>query len=104
MHPSYTPGIHLTDSSLCLPEFVTTTLRDAILQDEADGTYDTTWVLDHFDGTTFEGGDRDLLEAFTFMGALARASPGSRGLDDWPPGIGFSGLPHSRLWPTLENA
>ncbi len=46
-------------------------LRDAILQDEADGTYDTTWVLDHFDGTTFQGGDRDLLEAFTFMGALA---------------------------------
>lgn len=49
-------------------------LRDAILQDEADGTYDTTWVLDHFDGTTFEGGDRDLLEAFTFMGALAAAT------------------------------
>ena len=49
-------------------------LRDAILQDEADGTYDTTWVLDHFDGTTFQGGDRDLLEAFTFMGALAAAT------------------------------
>jgi len=49
-------------------------LRDAILQDEADGTYNTTWVLDHFDGTTFEGGDRDLLEAFTFMGALAAAT------------------------------
>ena len=46
-------------------------LRDAILQDEADGVYDTTWVLDHFDGTTFLDGDRDLLEAFTFMGALA---------------------------------
>lgn len=47
------------------------TLRDAILRDEAEGTYDTTWVLDHFDGTTFEGGRGDLLEAFTFMGALA---------------------------------
>lgn len=47
------------------------TLRDAILRDDAEGTYDTTWVLDHFDGTTFEGGSGDLLEAFTFMGALA---------------------------------
>ena len=47
------------------------TLRDAILQDEADGTYDTTWVLDHFDGSTLPGGDRDVLEAFTFLGALA---------------------------------
>jgi alkanesulfonate monooxygenase SsuD/methylene tetrahydromethanopterin reductase-like flavin-dependent oxidoreductase (luciferase family) len=49
-------------------------LRDAVLQAEADGTYGTTWVLDHFDGTTFPGGDRDLLEAFTFMGALAAAT------------------------------
>lgn len=30
VHPSYTPGIHLTDLSLCLPEFVTTTLREAL--------------------------------------------------------------------------
>lgn len=49
-------------------------LRDAVLQAEADGTYGTTWVLDHFDGSTFPGGDRDLLEAFTFMGALAAAT------------------------------
>ncbi|MES2236124.1 MAG: NAD(P)/FAD-dependent oxidoreductase [Pseudomonadota bacterium] len=30
VHPSYTPGIHLTDLSLCLPEFVITTLREAL--------------------------------------------------------------------------
>lgn len=48
-------------------------LRDAVLQAEADG-FDTTWVLDHFDGSTFPNGDRDLLEAFTFMGALAAAT------------------------------
>ena len=30
MHPSYTPGIHLTDLSLCLPDFVTATLREAL--------------------------------------------------------------------------
>jgi alkanesulfonate monooxygenase SsuD/methylene tetrahydromethanopterin reductase-like flavin-dependent oxidoreductase (luciferase family) len=48
-------------------------LRDAVLQAEADG-YGTTWVLDHFDGSTFPDGDRDLLEAFTFMGALAAAT------------------------------
>lgn len=46
-------------------------LRDAVLAAEAEGRYSTTWVLDHFDGTTFAGGRRDLLEAFTFMGALA---------------------------------
>jgi alkanesulfonate monooxygenase SsuD/methylene tetrahydromethanopterin reductase-like flavin-dependent oxidoreductase (luciferase family) len=50
------------------------TLRDAILRDEAEGTYGTTWVLDHFDGTTFTDGDRDVLEAFTFLGALAAAT------------------------------
>jgi alkanesulfonate monooxygenase SsuD/methylene tetrahydromethanopterin reductase-like flavin-dependent oxidoreductase (luciferase family) len=49
-------------------------LRDAVLEAESDGTYGTTWVLDHFDGSTFPGGDRDLLEAFTFMGALAAAT------------------------------
>lgn len=48
-------------------------LRDAVLRAEAEG-YDTTWVLDHFDGTLFETGDRDLLEAFTLMGALAEAT------------------------------
>ena len=48
-------------------------LRDAVLQAEADG-YGTTWVLDHFDGTLFETGDRELLEAFTLMGALAEAT------------------------------
>ena len=47
-------------------------LRDGVLQAEADG-YDTTWVLDHFDGTVL-GGDRDLLECFTLLGALARAT------------------------------
>lgn len=49
------------------------TLRDATLQAEADG-FDTTWVLDHFDGTTFAGGDRDLLECCTLLGALAVAT------------------------------
>ncbi len=44
-------------------------LRDGVLQAEADG-YDTTWVLDHFDGAVL-GGDRDLLECFTLLGALA---------------------------------
>jgi len=44
-------------------------LRDAVLQAEADG-YDTTWVLDHFDGRVLRG-DRPLLECFTLLGALA---------------------------------
>jgi alkanesulfonate monooxygenase SsuD/methylene tetrahydromethanopterin reductase-like flavin-dependent oxidoreductase (luciferase family) len=44
-------------------------LRDAVLQAEADG-YDTTWVLDHFDGKVL-GGDRAVLECFTLLGALA---------------------------------
>lgn len=44
-------------------------LRDAVLQAEADG-YDTTWVLDHFDGRVL-GGDRAVLECFTLLGALA---------------------------------
>ncbi|MDO8361614.1 MAG: LLM class flavin-dependent oxidoreductase [Actinomycetota bacterium] len=48
-------------------------LRDAVLQAEAEG-YDTTWVLDHFDGTLFEGGDRRVLECFTLLGALAVAT------------------------------
>ena len=45
-------------------------LRDAVLQAEADG-YGTTWVLDHFDGSVFPGGDRDVLECCTLLGALA---------------------------------
>jgi alkanesulfonate monooxygenase SsuD/methylene tetrahydromethanopterin reductase-like flavin-dependent oxidoreductase (luciferase family) len=48
-------------------------LRDAVLQAEADGC-GTTWVLDHFDGTVFQTGDRPLLECFTLMGALAQAT------------------------------
>lgn len=48
-------------------------LRDATLRAEAEG-FDTTWVLDHFDGTTFAGGDRDLLECCTLLGALAVAT------------------------------
>lgn len=48
-------------------------LRDAVLQAEADG-YATTWVLDHFDGSVFPNGDRDVLECFTLMGALAQAT------------------------------
>lgn len=48
-------------------------LRDAVLQAEADG-YGTTWVLDHFDGTLFTGGDREVLECFTLLGALAEAT------------------------------
>jgi len=47
-------------------------LRDAVLQAEADG-YDTTWVLDHFDGRVL-GGDRPLLECFTLLGALAAST------------------------------
>ncbi len=45
-------------------------LRNATLRAEEEG-YDTTWVLDHFDGTVFPGGDRDLLECCTLLGALA---------------------------------
>ena len=45
-------------------------LRDAVLQAEIDG-YDTTWVFDHFDGKVLAGGDRDVLECFTLLGALA---------------------------------
>lgn len=48
-------------------------LRDATLQAEADG-YDTTWVLDHFDGTVLPGGDREMLECCTLLGALAVAT------------------------------
>ncbi len=44
-------------------------LRDAVLQAEDEG-YDTTWVLDHFDGHVL-GGDRAMLECFTLLGALA---------------------------------
>ena len=47
-------------------------LRDGVLQAEAEG-FDTTWVLDHFDGAVL-GGDRDLLECFTLLGALAVAT------------------------------
>lgn len=47
-------------------------LRDAVLQAEADG-FDTTWVLDHFDGAMV-GGDRDVVECFTLLGALAVAT------------------------------
>lgn len=47
-------------------------LRDAVLQAEAEG-YDTTWVFDHFDGAVL-GGDRDLLECFTLLGAMAEAT------------------------------
>lgn len=45
-------------------------LRDAVLRAEADGC-DTTWVFDHFDGAMLPDGDRDLLECFTLLGALA---------------------------------
>ncbi len=48
-------------------------LRDAVMRAEAEG-FDTTWVLDHFDGTLFAGGDRDVLECFTLLGALAAAT------------------------------
>jgi hypothetical protein len=48
-------------------------LRDAVLQAEAEG-FDTTWVLDHFDGAMV-GGDRAILECFTLLGALARPPP-----------------------------
>ena len=48
-------------------------LRDAVLQAEADG-FGTTWVLDHFDGTLFTDGDREVLECFTLLGALAAAT------------------------------
>jgi len=47
-------------------------LRDAVLRAQDDG-YDTTWVFDHFDGAML-GGDRDLLECFTLLGALAAAT------------------------------
>lgn len=44
-------------------------LRDAVLEAEADGC-GTTWVFDHFDGSVL-GGDRDVIECFTLLGALA---------------------------------
>jgi alkanesulfonate monooxygenase SsuD/methylene tetrahydromethanopterin reductase-like flavin-dependent oxidoreductase (luciferase family) len=47
-------------------------LRDTVLQAEADG-FDTTWVFDHFDGSTL-GGDHPVLECFTLLGALAAAT------------------------------
>jgi alkanesulfonate monooxygenase SsuD/methylene tetrahydromethanopterin reductase-like flavin-dependent oxidoreductase (luciferase family) len=45
-------------------------LRAATLRAEAAGV-DTIWVLDHFDGTLFQNGDRPMLEAFSWMTALA---------------------------------
>ena len=48
-------------------------LLHAVLQAEADG-YDTTWVLDHFDGSVFPNGDRAVLECCTLLGALAAAT------------------------------
>ena len=45
-------------------------LRDAALRAEAEG-YGTLWVLDHFDGSVFRGGDRPVLECCTYLGALA---------------------------------
>lgn len=47
-------------------------LRDAVLEAEADGC-GTTWVFDHFDGSVL-GGDREVLECFTLLGALAAAT------------------------------
>ena len=47
-------------------------LRDAVQRAEGEG-YDTTWVFDHFDGSTL-GGDRPLLECFTLLGAMAEAT------------------------------
>lgn len=47
-------------------------LRDVVLRAEAEG-YRTTWVLDHFDGKVL-GGDREMLECFTLLGALAEAT------------------------------
>lgn len=44
-------------------------LRDAVQRAEADGC-GRAWVLDHFDGRVL-GGDRDMLECFTLLGALA---------------------------------
>jgi len=45
-------------------------LRAATQRAEAAGV-DTIWVLDHFDGTLFQNGDRPMLEAFSWMTALA---------------------------------
>lgn len=45
-------------------------IREAALRAEADG-YDTTWVLDHLDGTVLPQGDREMLECCTLLGALA---------------------------------
>lgn len=45
-------------------------VREATLEAEAAG-YDTTWVLDHFDGAVLPGGDRDVLECCTLLGALS---------------------------------
>lgn len=46
------------------------TLRDAVLRAEASGEFDTTWVFDHFDGSTL-GGTLQVLECCTLLGALA---------------------------------
>jgi alkanesulfonate monooxygenase SsuD/methylene tetrahydromethanopterin reductase-like flavin-dependent oxidoreductase (luciferase family) len=48
------------------------TLCRAAQQAEDDG-FDTTWVFDHFDGSTL-GGDRPFLEAFTLLGAMAAST------------------------------
>ncbi len=48
-------------------------LRAAALRAEAAGV-DTIWVLDHFDGTLFQNGDRPMLEAFSWMTALATST------------------------------
>jgi alkanesulfonate monooxygenase SsuD/methylene tetrahydromethanopterin reductase-like flavin-dependent oxidoreductase (luciferase family) len=48
------------------------TLRAAVQRAEHDG-YHTTWVFDHFDGSTLQG-DRPFLECFTLLGALAAST------------------------------
>jgi alkanesulfonate monooxygenase SsuD/methylene tetrahydromethanopterin reductase-like flavin-dependent oxidoreductase (luciferase family) len=45
-------------------------LRAAVLRAEASGRYDTTWVFDHFDGSTL-GGTLPVLECCTLLSALA---------------------------------
>ena len=47
-------------------------LRDAVQRAEDEGC-GRAWVLDHFDGRVL-GGDRDMLECFTLLGALAAST------------------------------
>lgn len=66
-------GDMLVDLQLSSAHYDWPQLRDAVLRAEAEG-HDTTWILDHLDGTLLPGGNPDALECCTLLGALAAST------------------------------